>query len=109
MANSFLLNIAEHETFSADKYEKDGYCQHFHINEQRKFQTQAELFFFHQDLFLVIIYCTTRGVRKVLQIDCILDNHGIYLYKTITKRMTDYYCTLRINILEIHIQVLFQF
>ena len=27
-SNSFLLNIAEHENFSADKYEN---CWHFHI------------------------------------------------------------------------------
>ena len=50
---------------------------------------------------------STRVVRKVLQTHCILNNHGIYLYKTHTKRMTDYYCTLYINILEIHKPVLF--
>ena len=26
MANSFLLNIAEHENFSANKYENINYC-----------------------------------------------------------------------------------
>ena len=31
IANSFLLNIAEHEHFSADKYENANYCWHFHI------------------------------------------------------------------------------
>ena len=31
IANSFLLNIAEHENFSANKYEKANYCWHFHI------------------------------------------------------------------------------
>ena len=30
-ANSFLLNIAEHENFSANKYENANYCWHFHI------------------------------------------------------------------------------
>ena len=30
-ANSFLLNIAEHETFSANKYENANYGWHFHI------------------------------------------------------------------------------
>ena len=29
--NSFLLNIAEHENFSANKYENANYCWHFHI------------------------------------------------------------------------------
>ena len=40
---------------------------------------------------------------------CILNNHGIDLYKTNTKRMTYYYCTLCINILEIYKPVLLQF
>ena len=31
IANSFLLNIAEHENFSANKYENANYCWHFHI------------------------------------------------------------------------------
>ena len=31
IANSFLLNIAEHENFSANKYENASYCWHFHI------------------------------------------------------------------------------
>ncbi|MES9895277.1 MAG: CHAD domain-containing protein, partial [Candidatus Thiodiazotropha endolucinida] len=44
----------------------------------------------------------TRGVQKLLQTHCILDNHGIYLHKTNTKRMTDHHCILCINILEIH-------
>ena len=30
-ANSFLLNIAEHENFSTNKYENANYCWHFHI------------------------------------------------------------------------------
>ena len=30
-ANSFLKNIAEHENFSANKYENANYCWHFHI------------------------------------------------------------------------------
>ena len=30
IANSFLLNIAEHENFSANKYENAN-CWHFHI------------------------------------------------------------------------------
>ena len=29
IANSFLLNIAEHENFSANKYENANYCWHF--------------------------------------------------------------------------------
>ena len=32
IANSFLLNIAEHENFSANKYENAKYCWHFHIS-----------------------------------------------------------------------------
>ena len=31
IANSFLLNIAEYENFSANKYENANYCWHFHI------------------------------------------------------------------------------
>ena len=31
ISNSFLLNIAEHENFSANKYENANYCWHFHI------------------------------------------------------------------------------
>ena len=31
LANSFLLNIAKHEIFSANKYENANFCWHFHI------------------------------------------------------------------------------
>ena len=31
MSNSSLLNIAEHENFSANKYENANYCWHFRI------------------------------------------------------------------------------
>ena len=31
MPNSFLLNIAEHENVSANKYENANNCWHFHI------------------------------------------------------------------------------
>ena len=31
IANSFLLNIAEHKKFSASKCENANYCEHFHI------------------------------------------------------------------------------
>ena len=31
IANSFLLNIAEDENFSADKYENANYCWHYLI------------------------------------------------------------------------------
>ena len=31
MPNSFLLNLAEHENISANKYENAIYCWHFHI------------------------------------------------------------------------------
>ena len=31
IANSFLLNLAEHEIFSANKYANANYCWHFHI------------------------------------------------------------------------------
>ena len=40
IANSFLLNIAEHENFSANKYENANNSWHFHINKLRKFQAQ---------------------------------------------------------------------
>ena len=36
-SNSFLLNIAECEIFSSNKYENANYCWHFHIYLQRKF------------------------------------------------------------------------
>ena len=31
ITNSFLLNVAEYEQFSAYKYENANYCRHFHI------------------------------------------------------------------------------
>ena len=31
IAISYLLNLAEHENFSANKYENANYCWHFHI------------------------------------------------------------------------------
>ena len=31
IVNSFSLNIAERENFSANKYENANYCWHFHI------------------------------------------------------------------------------
>ena len=31
IANSFLLNITEHEIFSVNKYVNANYCWHFHI------------------------------------------------------------------------------
>ena len=40
IANSFLLIVAGHENFSANKYENDNYCWHFHISSQRKFHAQ---------------------------------------------------------------------
>ena len=36
IANYFLLNIAEHEIFSANKYENANESWHFHIYWQRK-------------------------------------------------------------------------
>ena len=39
-ANSFLLNIVEHEYFSANKYEIAKYYWHLHIYQQRKFHAQ---------------------------------------------------------------------
>ena len=41
IANSFLLNIAEHGIFSANEYENANYCWHFHIYWQRKFHAQV--------------------------------------------------------------------
>ena len=43
IANSFLLNIAEHEIFSVNKYENANNRWHFHIYLLRKFQCSAEL------------------------------------------------------------------
>ena len=36
IANSFLLNIAEHENVSANKYKNDNYRWHFHIHYENK-------------------------------------------------------------------------
>ena len=36
----FVLNSAEHEIFSANKYENANYCWHFHIYKQRNFHAQ---------------------------------------------------------------------
>ena len=38
-ANSFLLNIAEHENFSANKYENANYFWHFHFISKENFMT----------------------------------------------------------------------
>ena len=40
---------------------------------------------------------------------CILDNHGIYLYKTSLEPMTDHHWKLYVNMLEIQKPVLLQF
>ena len=40
ITNSFSLNIAEHEIFSANKYENANNSLHFHIYLQRKFHAQ---------------------------------------------------------------------
>ena len=39
----FLENIAEHENFSANKYENANYCWHFHILLAERFSCSAEL------------------------------------------------------------------
>ena len=36
ITNSFLLSIAEHENFSANKYVDVNYCWHFHIHWLKK-------------------------------------------------------------------------
>ena len=43
IANSFLLNIAEHENKSADKYENANYCWHFLYLLAEKISCSAEL------------------------------------------------------------------
>ena len=40
IANSSLLSLAEHENFSANKYEIANYHWHFDIYKQRKFCAQ---------------------------------------------------------------------
>ena len=42
IATIFLLNIAEYETFSANKYENANYCWHFHIYWHSKFRDEHE-------------------------------------------------------------------
>ena len=37
IANSFLLNIAEHGNFYANRYENANYCWHFHIISRENF------------------------------------------------------------------------
>ena len=43
IAICFLLNIAEHENFSANKYENANYRRNFHIYYQRNFSCSTEL------------------------------------------------------------------
>ena len=43
IANSFLLNIAEHENFSANKYENANYSWHFHILLTKNFSIFLEI------------------------------------------------------------------
>ena len=40
IAMFFLLNIAEHENFSVNKYENANNSWHFHIYKQKKFHAQ---------------------------------------------------------------------
>ena len=40
IANSSLLNIAEDENVSANKYEKGNYCWHFIFISREKFHAQ---------------------------------------------------------------------
>ena len=54
IANSVLLNTAEHENFSANKYENANYCWHFHIYWQRKFH--AQFFNLRVIPFLICLY-----------------------------------------------------
>ena len=39
----FMLDSAEHEIFSANKYENANNCWHFHIYQHRKFRAQLYL------------------------------------------------------------------
>ena len=63
ISNSFLLNMAEHEIFSANKYENANNCWHFHIHWQRKFHAQSSTKSFITsgpglDLLYLLIYST---------------------------------------------------
>ena len=51
IANSVLLNIAEYEYFSTDKYETVNYYWHLHIYQQRKFPMGYKLFAFRLKAF----------------------------------------------------------
>ena len=59
----FMLNSAEHEIFSAHKYENANYCWNFHIYWQRKFH--AQLYLARKNLQLLIIWDLLAG-----QISC---------------------------------------
>ena len=56
IANSFLLNIAKHETFSANKYENADYGWHFHIYKQFPCSAELSMIFFLQQQGLVSEY-----------------------------------------------------
>ena len=61
--NSFLLNIAEHEIFSANKYENANNSWHFHIYLQRKFHAQLAFSY----LLAEKISCSAElSMKKVL-------------------------------------------
>ena len=58
-----MLNSAEHENFSANKYENANKSWHFHIYKQKNFH--AQLYLARKNLELLVIWDLLRG-----QISC---------------------------------------
>ena len=59
IADSFLLNMAEHENFSANKYENANCCWHFYIYTERKKKRRVNFIpKFHSSLKKFVKYFT---------------------------------------------------
>ena len=71
IANFFLLNITEHENFSANKYENANYCWHFHIYLAEKISCSAE----HENFFI-----TSRPDCLDVQADVNFIGHTCYMF-----------------------------
>ena len=66
--NSFLLNKAAHENFSANKYENANNCEHFFIYKQRKFCLLCGDLMTHQPLWVILCCLPEKGRRDIGEI-----------------------------------------
>ena len=72
IAICYLINLAEHELFSANKYENANYCWHFHIYKLRNFH--AQLSWAWQKFY-------NLGTRfKPLRSNCAVDHSRMVLF-----------------------------